>query len=116
MNVPAATPKVVAYAALTGIGLLAAVVFGDGAIVAVPAAPFGLALVLGLLTPVGPLPETHLALDVLRLVEGGQATIASSCARRAGCSAATSCSRFLLRSQPRRRPPGRSASIRAPPC
>ncbi len=75
MNVPAATPKVVAYAALTGIGLLAAVVFGDGAIVAL-AAPFGLALVLGLLTPVGPLPETHLALDVLRLVEGGQATIA----------------------------------------
>jgi uncharacterized protein (DUF58 family) len=75
MSEPAATPKVVTYAALTGIGLLAAVVFGDGAIVAL-AAPFGFALVLGLLAPVDPLPEIHLALDALRLVEGGRATIA----------------------------------------
>ena len=75
MSEPAATPKVVAYAALTGIGLLAAVVGGDGAIVAL-AAPFGLALVLGLLLPVAPLPEVRLALDALRLVEGGKATIA----------------------------------------
>jgi len=41
---PAATPKVVAYAVLTGIGLLAAVVLGDPAIVAL-AAPFGLSLI-----------------------------------------------------------------------
>jgi uncharacterized protein (DUF58 family) len=75
MSKPAATSKVVAYAALTGIGLLAAVVFGDVAIVAL-AAPFGFALVSGLLAPVAPLPEVHLELDTTRLVEGGRATIA----------------------------------------
>jgi len=74
MREPAATPKVVAYAALTGIGLLAAVVFGDVAIVGL-AAPFGFALVIGLLAPVAPLPEVRLEVDTPQLVEGGQATI-----------------------------------------
>jgi uncharacterized protein (DUF58 family) len=72
---PTATPKVVAYATLTGIGLLAAVVFGNVAIVAL-AAPFGFALVIGLLAPVAPLPEVRLSLDASQLVEGSRATIA----------------------------------------
>jgi len=72
---PAATPKVVSYAALAGIGLLAAVVLGDAALVGL-AAPFGFALAIGLLTPVDPLPEIRLTLDRSRLVEGGKATIA----------------------------------------
>jgi hypothetical protein len=46
VNEPAATAKVVAYATLTGVGLLAAVVFGNAAIVGL-AAPFGFALVIG---------------------------------------------------------------------
>ena len=71
---PAVTPKVVAYAVLTGIGLLAAVVLGDPAIVAL-AAPFGFALVIGILTRVAPLPEVGLCLDTPRLVEGGKATM-----------------------------------------
>ncbi len=75
MNSPAATPKVVSYAALTGIGLLAAVVLGDAALVGL-AAPFGFALAIGLLTPVAPLPEIRLTLDSSRLVEGGRATVA----------------------------------------
>ena len=69
-----ATPKVVAYATLTGIGLLATVVLGEVAIVAL-AAPFALALVIGLLVPVAPLPEVRATLDEQRIVEGGRATI-----------------------------------------
>ena len=75
MSEPAATPKVVAYATLTGVGLLAAVVFGNVAIVAL-AAPFGFALVIGLLAHVAALPEVRLELDAYQLVEGGRATIA----------------------------------------
>jgi len=72
---PAATPKVVAYTALTGIGLLAAVVFGEVAIVGL-AAPFAFALVIGLLSPVPPLPKVRVDVDERRLVEGGRARIA----------------------------------------
>jgi uncharacterized protein (DUF58 family) len=75
MSEPAATRKVVAYTTLAGIGLLAAVVFGNVAIVAL-AAPFGFALVVGLLAPVAPLPEILLSLDTSQLVEGGRATVA----------------------------------------
>jgi uncharacterized protein (DUF58 family) len=70
----AATAKVVAYAALTGIGLLAAVVFGDVAVVGL-AAPFAFALAVGLLSPVPPLPRVRLTLDEHRLLEGARATI-----------------------------------------
>ncbi len=70
----AATAKVVAYAALTGIGLLAAVVFGDVAVVGL-AAPFAFALAAGLLSPVPPLPRVSLSLDQRRLLEGEGATI-----------------------------------------
>jgi uncharacterized protein (DUF58 family) len=102
---PAATPKVVAYAVLTGIGLLAAVVLGDPAIVAL-AAPFGFALVIGILTRVAPLPEVGLCLDTPRLVEGGKATMtlelsASATTRR--CDIAQGL------------PPGRSDWTRGPP-
>ena len=68
-----ATPKVVAYAPLTGIGLLAAVVFGQAAIVGL-AAPFALALVFGLLSPVPMLPDVRLEVDEPRILEGGQAS------------------------------------------
>jgi len=71
---PAASAKVVTYATLAGLGLLAAVVTGDVAIVGL-AAPFCFALVVGLLAPVPPLPEVRLSLDTPRLVEGGRATI-----------------------------------------
>ncbi len=70
----AATTKVVAYAALAGIGLLAAVVFGDVAVVGL-AAPFAFALAVGLLSPVPPLPRVRLEIDEPRLVEGGRATV-----------------------------------------
>ena len=69
MSEPAATPKVVAYATLAGVGLLAAVVFGNVAIVAL-AAPFGFALVIGLLAPVAPLPEVRLELDAVAARRG----------------------------------------------
>jgi uncharacterized protein (DUF58 family) len=72
---PAATPKVVAYTALTGIGLLAAVVFSEVTIVAL-AAPFAFALVIGLLSPVPELPKVRVEVDEHRLIEGGRATIA----------------------------------------
>jgi uncharacterized protein (DUF58 family) len=72
---PAATPKVVSYAALAGIGLLAAVVLGNVALVGL-AAPFAFALAVGLLTPVAPLPDINLTLDSPRLIEGAKATIA----------------------------------------
>jgi uncharacterized protein (DUF58 family) len=75
VNEPAPTAKVVAYATLAGVGLLAAVVFGDVAIVGL-AAPFGFALVIGLLAHVAPLPELRLSVDTSQLVEGGRATIA----------------------------------------
>jgi len=69
-----ATTKVVAYAALAGIGLLAAVVSGDVAVVGL-AAPFAFALAVGLLSPVPSLPRVRLSLDEPRLVEGGRATV-----------------------------------------
>jgi len=72
---PVATPKVIAYAALAGAGLLAAVVLGEMAVVAL-AVPFAFALVTGLLVPVPPLPEVGLEVDVSQLVEGGRATVA----------------------------------------
>jgi uncharacterized protein (DUF58 family) len=75
MSEPAATRKVVSYATLAGIGLLAAVVLGDVGIVGL-AAPFGLALFIGLLIPVAPLPEVRLELDQSRLIEGSHATVA----------------------------------------
>jgi uncharacterized protein (DUF58 family) len=74
IGVPAPTAKVVAYASLTAIGLLAAVVLGDVAVVAL-AAPFAFALVIGLSIPVAPLPQVHLEIDDLQLVEGGRATV-----------------------------------------
>ena len=74
MSAPRATPKVVAYATLTALGLLAAVVFGDAAIVAL-AAPFGFALVIGLLAPVPALPTARLCTDRSRLVENDKVTI-----------------------------------------
>jgi uncharacterized protein (DUF58 family) len=72
---PVATPKVIAYSALTGIGLLAAVVLGEVAIVGL-VAPFAFALVIGLVSPVPSLPSVRVALDEHRLVEGGRTTIA----------------------------------------
>ncbi len=75
MKEPAPTAKVVAYATLAGVGLLAAVVFGNVAIVGL-AAPFGFALVIGLLAHVAPLPELRLSIDAPKLVEEGRATIA----------------------------------------
>jgi uncharacterized protein (DUF58 family) len=69
-----ATPKVVAYAALAGIGLLAAVVFGNVAVIGL-VAPFGFALVVGLLSPVADLPGLVFTLDETRLVEGDRTTI-----------------------------------------
>ena len=71
---PTATPKVVAYAAICSIGLLAAVVFGQVAVVGL-AAPFALALVLGLASPVAPLPDVSVNLDQSRLVEGDTVTV-----------------------------------------
>jgi len=74
VSVPGATPKVVAYAALAGIGILAAVVLGEASIVAL-AAPFAFALFIGILVPVAPLPDIRLSVDQSQLVEGGQATV-----------------------------------------
>ncbi len=71
---PVATQKVVAYAALTGIGLLAAVVLGEVGVVAL-AGPFAFALVIGLLSPVPPMPVVRAALDQYRIVEGDSATV-----------------------------------------
>jgi uncharacterized protein (DUF58 family) len=81
MTEPAATAKVVAYATLTSIGLLAAVVFGNVAIVGL-SAPFGLALVIGLLAHVDPLPEINLDIDSSQIIEGGRATIAMEISTR----------------------------------
>lgn len=72
---PTATPKVVAYAALTGIGLLGAVVFGEVTIVGF-AAPFAFALVFGLLSPVPPLPKVRIEVDERRVLEGGRVVVA----------------------------------------
>jgi len=72
---PAPTRKLVSYATLAGIGLLAAVVFGNVAIVAL-AAPFGFALAIGLLNDVPRLPEVRLSIDTSQVVEGDRATIA----------------------------------------
>jgi uncharacterized protein (DUF58 family) len=69
-----ATPKVVAYASLVAISLLAAVVLGQVVIIAL-GAPFAFALAIGLFAPVAALPEVSLGTDTSRLVEGGEATI-----------------------------------------
>jgi uncharacterized protein (DUF58 family) len=63
------TQKVVAYGALAASALLAAVVLGDPAVVAL-AAPFALALVIGILGPVSDPPGATLTVDSERLVEG----------------------------------------------
>jgi uncharacterized protein (DUF58 family) len=69
-----ATPKLVTYATLTGLGLLAAVVFANAAIIGL-AAPFGFALVVGLLAPVAPLPEIGFEIDTPKLLEGSYVTL-----------------------------------------
>ncbi len=74
MSEPRPTQKIVAYATLAGIGLLAAVVLGEVAVVGL-AAPFVFALVVGLLSPVAQLPEVRLEIDACQLVEGDTATI-----------------------------------------
>ena len=71
---PTATSKVVAYACLAGTGLLAAVVFGNVAVVAL-AAPFAFALVIGLSVRVAPLPQVCLEIQDRQLLEGGRVTI-----------------------------------------
>jgi len=72
---PRPTQKVVAYAALAGIGMLAAVVLGEVTIIAL-AAPFAFALVVGLLAPIPETPQVQVEIDKSRLVEGDRATIA----------------------------------------
>jgi uncharacterized protein (DUF58 family) len=71
---PTATSKVVAYACLAGTGLLAAVVLGNVAVVAL-AAPFAFALVIGLSVRVAPLPQVCLEIQDRQLLEGGRVTI-----------------------------------------
>jgi len=75
MSAVAATPKVIGYAVLTSAGLLAAVVLGEAAIVGL-AAPFALALAVGLLAPVAALPEVRVTVDSPELVEGDRAILA----------------------------------------
>ena len=64
---PAATPKLVAYTALTGIGLLAAVVLGEIAVVGL-AAPFAFVLMIGLLSSVPALPTVITEIDEHRII------------------------------------------------
>lgn len=71
---PEATRKTLAYAALAGSGLLAAVVLGDVAIVAL-AAPFAFCLVIGLLLAPPPLPEIVATLERERILEGESTTL-----------------------------------------
>ena len=75
MSEPRPTQKVVAYAALAGIGMLAAVVLGEVTVIGL-AAPFVFALAVGLLAPIPGIPELHMEIDRSRLVEGDRATIA----------------------------------------
>jgi uncharacterized protein (DUF58 family) len=70
----APTPKLVAYTALTGIGLLAAVVLGEIAVIGL-AAPFAFALMIGLLSSVPRLPTVTTKVDERRIIEGGRAMI-----------------------------------------
>ena len=55
-------------------GLLAAVVLGEASIVAL-SAPFALALFIGILVPVAPLPDVRLDVDQPQVLKGGQGII-----------------------------------------
>jgi uncharacterized protein (DUF58 family) len=109
MSEPAATPKVVAYATLIGIGLLAGVVFGNVAIVAL-AAPFGFALVIGLLAPVAPLRRFASPSTYPSSSKAVGRRLLSNSPRRERYLAAMSRSVSLPDSGPKNRPDGRSAS------
>jgi uncharacterized protein (DUF58 family) len=70
----AATPKLRAYAALSAVGLLAALVAGRPELVALTA-PFLLALAVGLTLAASPRLEVGAELDEARTFEGGESTV-----------------------------------------